>query len=482
MLFGNLANGLDPSLADAYGFDRWAMPAPFIDGQVDFECAPPVESISECNGFLLGAGCRETKWMGSQLILGTLYGGWARSYVFRSERVRQSIPGMPDYWPRSFYVDLDSPCTAVGGINGVGFGFTGLKTYRLDGAYDQFGSGGLRKKLLADGVGCGSATSVLRFGQTLYWLGDDGFYASNGVEVQPISLKMRTRFSNRNCTFGVSDPVARRLFWVLDTGTFLCYPDYGLNPQNRCFVEWGGVEFHNTCMMPDGIFLLRGRTDGKIVVHGANQGDCDIAFEAVYRTPFVSFGDPVTAKSQPRVDVVLDNVGLPYTVQLQSYRDSRVDDVFSLPEPIHVSGSVTGSEGPFVSTRQVVPFKRYLRSNDLRCHSRSMRVAIRGVLLDDEGTLTYLGIVGGFPTFRLSKSVPVEIVAGALLFVDNDVNGLEICVVSSDTLSVRSSVDYAVDQTATTWSVHGPIPSGVGLHGIVLHYVGSSDNLQGGES
>lgn len=458
-------------------------PAPFVDGQIEFDGCPPMELISECNGFLIGTGVREVAWQTSPLISGTTYGGWSRVYTFRSERVRQSVPGMPDIWPRSFYVDLDSTCSALGGINGVGFSFTPFKAYRLDGAYDQFGSGGLRKKLLSDGVGCLSPASVLRFGQTLYWLGDDGFYQSNGVEVAPVSLKMRTRFGGRVCTSGASDPVNRRLFWVLDNGTFIVYPDYGTDPQNRCFVEWEGAELHNSCVLADGLCLYRGRTDGRFVVHGSNMGDCDVAFEAVYRTPYVGFGDPICVKSQQRVDVLVDNVGVPYSVHLHSYRDSAAGDVYSTVQPIVVSGSLSSSEGPFALTRGVVPYKRYLSSNDLRCHSRSMRVAIRGADLGSAGiTLTYSGVIGGYPTFRLSKEVPSAIVVGSLLFVDGCVDPLEVCVVSSDTISVRSSVDFAVDQTAATWSVHGPIPSGVGLHGLVLHYTGSSDNLQGGES
>lgn len=474
--------GAPPANADDFDYPILT-PAPFVDGQVDFECCPPMVSIAECNGFLLGVGVDEVSWVSPILQSGTQYGGWARTITFRPERVRQSVPGLPDIWPRSFYVDLDQAVFAGGGINGLGFAFTQFRAYRLDGSYDQFGSGGLRKKLLGEGSGCSQPASVLRFGQNLFWLGNDGFYVSNGVDVRPISTKMRTAFGARTCKAAAVDPVGRRLFWVLDNGTFVCYPDFASPDGDLCFVEWDGPDFLNSCVLADGLDIYRGRTDGKVVKHGTALGDCGVAFEASYRTPYVVFGDPVAAKSQPRVDVLVNNANSPFTVHLQSYRDNRVGDSYSVPGAINVSSNASCSEGAFVAARGLVPFKRYLRSNDLRCHSRSIRVAMRGPVVDGgEMTLTYQGEVGGYPTFKFSGNRPNDVVVGSLLYLDETLVPLEICAVSTDTISVRANGGYSVGQVAGSWNVYGRIPAGVSLRGIVLHAVGSSDNLQGGES
>lgn len=457
-------------------------PAPFVDGQVELDGAPPMLGLFEGNGVLFGIGAQEVKW-NSPVVDGTDFGGWDRSYEVRTERVRQSVPGLPDIWPRSFYVDLDGDCLAGGSINGQSFAMSSFRTYRLDGVYDQFGAGSLRKKLLADGVGCSNPASVLRFGQILYWLADDGFYGTDGVNVSKVSKNLRTTFLNRTCKNATSDPANRRLFWVLSNGTFVLFPDFGVEEEHRAFFKWDGPQFLNSCVMVDGASVYRGRTDGYVVLHGSTEvGDCDVAFEANYRTPFVGFGDPVSAKSQPRVDVLASNKGNPYTIHLQSYKDSQFGGG-STPQYINVSGAAAGSEGPFTGLRGVVPFKRYLKSNDLRCHTRSVRLSVRGPSLDGgDMTLTYQGEVGGFPTFKFSGVRPTTVVVGTLLYPEGNLVPLEICAVSSDTVSCRTGGSWGVGYVLSSWAIFGPIPADVSLFGIVMHCAGGNDDLQGGES
>lgn len=481
-LFTDALLGGTAVLESTYGFPA-CTPAPFVDGQVDMEGAPPMEAIGENNGFLFGIGSHEVTWT-TMVQAGTYFGGWTRAYSTRPERVRQSVPGLVDIWPRSFYVDLDAEALAVGGINGFGVAHTLNRTYRLDGAYDQFGSGGLRKKLLSDGVGCQNPGSLARYNQIIYWLADDGFYGTDGVRVFKVSKNMRTTFSGRTCKSCTSDPVSGRIFWVLSNGTYICFPEFGQDEENRCFLKWDGSGFLNACVLADGGNLYRGRTDGYVVLHSPTAtGDGDVAFEANWRSPFIGFGDPVAAKSQPRVDVLAGNRGNPYTIHLQSYRDSVVGDVASIPQYIAVDGTLTSSEGPFVLTRGVVPFKRYLKSSDLRCHTRSIRASVRGPLLGStSGTLTRIADLVGVVRFTWAPAKPAAVIAGSLLYLNGGLVPVEVISVSGDILSVGGASGIAVGSAASSWAVYGPIPAETSLYGIVLHASGGNDDLQGGES
>jgi hypothetical protein len=365
----------------------------------------------------------------------------------------------------------------------------------------------------------------------------------------------------------------------------------GLDPSNRCFVEWGGLSFSGACFMADGVSLYRGCLNGTFAAHqnpstGAKYaGDFGFPYEASFQTPFVGFGDPISVKRQPRVDVLVDTGGGSFNVHLHSYKDSQ--STCSVPEPIEVNPALTGSEGVFLATRSVVPFKRYMPSSDLHCHSRSMRMAVRGPKLstlpvslvyvdkvssnhnftlmmsgsdvgyflrssdgtvaeltlnnDDQfilctpasrrtGVPIYLARTDGsvrlvsvgddehflFETTSVTTPVsvyltrpdgitrqlcldnddqlslrdayvarPVGVVVGSLIYLNNLPLPLEVTAVSTDTISIGDDISlagYVAGDIVSDWSVHGVIPVGVGIRGLVLHGVGSSDNLQGGES
>lgn len=463
-------------------------PVPFFDSQVDSEGCPPLGFIGDNGTTLLGGGLYDVTWKTGILRSGSFgdqwFGGWSRSFEYRPERVRQAVPGGLDSWPRSFYVDLDTILTGLSGIKGMGFGFTFYRTYCLDGMFDQLGNGGIKKRLISDGVGCSSCASILRFQQSLFWLGSDGFYSSDGVSINPISLNLRKSLTGRTCSFAHADLAGRRLFWVLDTGVWVCSPDFGVEAFNRCFFKWGGPSYLATCFYGDGNVLYSGGSDGWLSKYDSTySGDLGVGFESTYRTAFASFGDAVADKRQPRVDLVLDNPGSPYSVSIQSYKDGKAG--FSSPEIILVETGRGTSESKFIDSRGVVPVKRYLLSNDLRCHSRSIRIAVRGPRVGHQtptDTLIYRGVVGGKYSFQFSVSRPAGVVAGCLAFFEGSLTPFVVDTVGANTVLFVADPGFSVDHTLTDWSIFGSIPVGVGLRGLVVHYSGSSDDIHGGDA
>jgi hypothetical protein len=102
-------------------------------------------------------------------------------------RIKQSNVSDPDSVPDGNYVDLPDEVTGIAGILDRCIVATTNAIYRIDGRYDDFGSGLVSTQILTSEVGCISHRSMVVVKDKLFFCGDDGIYVTDGVFVVNIS-------------------------------------------------------------------------------------------------------------------------------------------------------------------------------------------------------------------------------------------------------------------------------------------------------
>jgi hypothetical protein len=148
------------------------------------------------------------------------------------QRVWQSKRGDPDSVPASFYTDIEEPITGISSIKSIPIIFGKNSVYRLDGTFDNSGRGGLFPRKISDKVGCVGHLSIVQTMNGLYFAGNDGFYFTDGYNVQSLSAEdfketyagLVSTALQRKRIYGVYDGINKRILWATnnpggDTGT-----------------------------------------------------------------------------------------------------------------------------------------------------------------------------------------------------------------------------------------------------------------------
>ena len=107
--------------------------------------------------------------------------------TFYQNRLWQSKRGDPDSVPAGNFVDIEEPITGINSIRSIPIVFGRNSIYRLDGNYDSFGRGGIVPRKISDGIGCVGHLSIVQTNDLLFFAGNDGFYATDGYKIYPLS-------------------------------------------------------------------------------------------------------------------------------------------------------------------------------------------------------------------------------------------------------------------------------------------------------
>jgi hypothetical protein len=155
---------------------------------------------------------------------------WAHGYEvttagadgdFIPQRVWQSKRGDPDSVPAGNFTDIEEPITAISSIKSVPIIFGENSVYRLDGTFDDLGRGGLFPRKISDRVGCVGHLSVVQTLDGLYFAGNDGFYFTDGYNIQSLSAEdFKETYSQLILTdlqkkriYGTFDSINKRILW-----------------------------------------------------------------------------------------------------------------------------------------------------------------------------------------------------------------------------------------------------------------------------
>lgn len=116
---------------------------------------------------------------------GTLQPG---SYTLSNKNyVWQSVGNDPDSVPTSSFVELPDDVQGIGSAAGRVIVGTSKAVYRIDGKYDEVGGGLVQAEILGTETGVISHRSMVSVGRRCLFLGTDGVYSTDGVDITKIS-------------------------------------------------------------------------------------------------------------------------------------------------------------------------------------------------------------------------------------------------------------------------------------------------------
>jgi hypothetical protein len=263
------------------------------------------------------------------------YGAPKENNVLRGNRLRVTKPGAPYSSPGSFYIDFEDDMRGLGVVNIYPIVFLKNAFYRVEGAFDSTGRGGLVKRSISQRIGCVSSKSIVTTKQGIYFAGTDGFYFTDGFNYRKISHDINITYSeleDKDDICGAYDSLRNRVMWgckvnannTNNDSVFVAALDYNTEYQGHPFYVWnGGLDPDNfTCTALAYINnqLLRADENGYVLYHSddllsdayidttispTSWGTQTIFYD--YTSVALDFGDQQVRKWVSKINVNADN-------------------------------------------------------------------------------------------------------------------------------------------------------------------------------
>lgn len=279
-------------------------------GVKDNNPPPTCRFVHTCNGFTYWAGLED-----------------------EPAKYRQSIQNDPDSVPESFEDEVDEDLQGFSSVSGTPIALCNNKVYRVDGKLDEFGNGFLDHVAISDDAGCISHWSIVQAEGKIFWAGNDGFYASDGFQVQKISFHLKNSYkeyrdflSSTKKIQGIFNKDERRIYWTFQTkgsstdvdACVILDLEWGIS--NECtFTTMSGTSFSPTAIAYFDKKMYRA-TEGYVFIHSEdyktdplidiNTDAQDWGHETIiwtYRGPAFNFGSDLIRKWVPRCSLEAKN-------------------------------------------------------------------------------------------------------------------------------------------------------------------------------
>lgn len=210
------------------------------------------------------------------------YGNIKIGSAIYANRIMQSVPGTIDAVPGANYADLQDDVVAISSTHGAVVVLCSQISYRLDGRYDIFGQGAIIPQIIGDVAGCISSASVVQTLDGVFWAGVDGFYYTDGYNVQRISRGINTTYASIVSTttrkkriVGRYDSLTRRIWWTAQFGAnatecdtvFVLDLNWGLSDDMPFTTLSGGTNFAPTALEFVSGSCVRGDSRGYAFLH-----------------------------------------------------------------------------------------------------------------------------------------------------------------------------------------------------------------------
>ncbi len=198
-------------------------------------------------------------------------------------RVRMSKPSDPDACPGSFFVDVDDTITGMSSFQYTPIVFCKGSIYRLDGKFGADGSGLVTVQKISDTVGCVSNHSIVRTTKGTFFAGNDGFYVTNGYQVDKLSDEFNVRYKSmlakgEKNIVGTFDEENERVMWAVKNQTSTDDNDTIFNLElafGNCFTTWSGgdnlTNFTPTAITYHNKQIIRGDLRGYVFKHATSE-------------------------------------------------------------------------------------------------------------------------------------------------------------------------------------------------------------------
>ena len=452
-------------------------------------------------------------------------------------RVFQSIPGIPDGVPRTFYVDLNDDVTGLSSFGGLPLFFDRKNAYRGEGGFDRVSPGTLIARKIGEAGGCVSHNGIVQTEVGVFFPGDDGFYFTDGYkklkiseEINPTYALVYANSAAKEAIQGTYDPIGRFVYWTYtdatnSDGMFVLHLRYGVKP-NAVFTTIGanfedlpshiqGLQvtalpttmtqnFRAKCVLFANRTIYRGDDRGYVFYFDASK-DTDPRVEASnlittwgtqaipfdYRTVGLDFGTDAVRKWTPRITVKTYNTG-DISLLVRTDRDQE-GAAKSCKEIKHVTavswgepGILWGDPALWEADRALFEDSRMLPVPGIRCSYRSFWLSNAFTVIQKSDNLGLVTLGTGVPTYRtaqldtVAESWPEDILDYFISFAaDNYVNKYLVTARSATTVTFYDPTDLAPPNAAGyEWQLVGFAKGDtLSIKGLVIPFALLSDSF-----
>jgi hypothetical protein len=329
--------------------------------------------------------------------------------VFLPRRLRQSKQNELTASPESFFVDLESDIETIGRAGEYPIVVCKQGVYRIEGEFNDDGTGFMIAKKISDRVGGVSVNGGVTVNDVFFFAGNDGFYMSDASFVRSISSHLKTTYESLQTKHYIQckhDRENNRIMWTArktasDNDTvFVLDPKFGAGDE-LCIYEWNGesfrphaIEHHNSQNVIGDIqgFVFKQTTatsDPRIVRTGS--GSISGVNPIIYRFRSIAedFQNVSIRKWATRAYVVFEKLTTNLSSQLRSVIDVTEGKIKNMKYVIERSTTYpAGYQGS-----DIVPVKRTFPVKHLRSFFRQVEVAL-GKKTDDSSTVNTATITG----------------------------------------------------------------------------------------
>ncbi len=133
-------------------------------------------------------------------------------------RLLQSVDSDLDSVPAGNFLTLPEPLAGISSTPDKLIVFSSNSVYRVEGAFDELGRGGMTFDKISNSTGLYGLSSCVQTEDGLFFAGIDGFYFTDGYQVKRISRGITQTYANFKATAGslngTYDRVGKRIWWV----------------------------------------------------------------------------------------------------------------------------------------------------------------------------------------------------------------------------------------------------------------------------
>ena len=210
------------------------------------------------------------------------------SQIFPS-RIFQSQILDPDSVPQSFFDELEDEVTGLSSVQDIPIVGCRKHIYRIDGAFDEVGRGGMSHRRISDHAGCVSHDSFVQAEGGLFWWGVDGIYYTEGYKCIKVTDHLNDRYQNYIKTLsgktrkikGIYNEYDRTILWTFSTtakGTNLEECDsiwvldlnWGISDNMTSYIWSGATTFSPTSLVIYNGILHRADKTGYVLKFDTN--------------------------------------------------------------------------------------------------------------------------------------------------------------------------------------------------------------------
>lgn len=364
-----------------------------------------------------------------------------------TNQIRQSIVGDPDSCPVDLTIDVLEEITGFSSYNDNPLVFTKKRVYRLNGAYDELGSGQVTYEDITKTVGCLSHNSIVQTRFGVFWAGDDGFYWTDGLNFKKISDSINERYkqltssdTRKSRIYATYDTTENKIHWAVTYGSSSTDNDYFFTLDLRWGIQDGEIRPASTfttrqngdVFSPTAIIYYEGnliRCDrrGYVFTHSSSYTtdptiNTSTAYSTWSRTTIVpnylstkfNFGLPMVRKWVPKILLSMQNV-TNVSVQISSINDdsSSVQDLLEIRYRNNVlwgdATPIWGDDIPYWSYFNLIENMRRFPAGGLRCSFKQIQITQAFTIIYNSDVYGTSTVNTATKTATLASSWPSDI-------------------------------------------------------------------------